>query len=141
MIFTREATREDFYALLGFRPAGFRIAYVAIDGAEPFALAGIMRDPAYVGTLLEEEGPWIAVFEARRPLPKILAARIVVELRRGIVAMGEEVLVQCDDAFPSAERFCAALGFRPTDKTSTCWKDPKRKLRMWKWQPLAQSSG
>lgn len=140
MIHTREAVREDFYAMMGFRPAGFRIAYVAIDGNEPIALAGLMRDPSYVGTFLEEEGPWVAVFETRRPLPPILAARIIAALRHGIRALGEEIWVQCDDSFPSAERFCKTLGFTPTDKTSISWKDPKRKLRMWRWQPLAQLS-
>lgn len=134
MISTREAVDADFRAMLGFRPAGIRLAYVAVDGERPIAVAGVMRDPAYVGSILEEEGRWIAFFETQEELPFSLAARIVVQLGRGLQQMQEEVWVQCDNSHATAERFCRMLGFQPTDQFSACWRDPKRKLRMWKWQ-------
>lgn len=130
----RDATPDDLRAMLGYAPRGLRLAMMAFDGREPIGLVGIIREPSYVGSILEDEGRWIGFFELKKNISDI-GLRAIRGIAYRLRELREEIWVQCDDTHPTAERFCTILGFRPTDQFCASWRDPSRKLRMWKWQP------
>ena len=136
MIEIRDATPDEIRGLLGFVPGGIKLAITAIKDGKPIGLCGVIRDPAYVGSILEDEGRWIGFFQLNE-LPDNFGFRAIMVMAKRMRELRLPIWVQCDTVYPTAEKLCRALGFQPTDEFCAAWRDPKRKLRMWKWQRSA----
>jgi hypothetical protein len=64
----------------------------------------------------------------------------VKQMRKHLREMTEDVYVQCDNVrFEHAPRLLQILGFKPTDEHRIDQRN-RKPLRVWKWQPSAQSS-
>lgn len=133
MIDIREANEAEVKSFLGFCPRGLRQAFGAFDGDRAIGLCGIIRDPAYVGSILEEEGRWIAFFDTEK-VPMLLGMRFAHSIKHFLRSQEEEIWVYCESRHSTAERFLDVLGFIPTDEIRPNWRNPSEKLRMWKWQ-------
>jgi hypothetical protein len=108
-----------------------------IDG-KPVGISGVMRDPAFHGSIFEEEGPWIGFFQIH-PDVELPGAMIVVAMRQYLKQQREPILIQHDHRFPQAEKLLRILGFHPTHVMRPGLNDPSCMMRTWKWQPPQQS--
>ena len=132
----REATPEEEVAFFGQRDPGMRHLSCAVVDGQPIAMAGVIRDPRYQGSLFEEDGRWIGFLDVREPMTVPWMA--VVAIRRFLLEQTEPVIVQWDDALPTAEPLLRALKFQPTAEFIPDFRQPSRKLRIWLWQPSPQ---
>lgn len=103
-----------------------------IDGVV-VAMAGVIRDPRYHGSIFEEDGRWIG-FLSLAPGAQPLGMRPVLVMRQYLKAQTEDIVVMCDETKPKAERLLTILGFKPTDELQADFRQPSRKLRIWAWQ-------
>lgn len=107
-----------------------------IDGAV-VAMAGVMRDPRYHGSIFEEDGRWIGFLQLA-PGAAPLGPKPVRAMQRYLKTQAEAIIVLCDETQPKAERLLKILGFTPTDHYEADFRLPTRKLRSWTWQPLVR---
>ena len=103
------------------------------DG-EMVALAGILPDPAYSGSILEDEARTIAFFESRRELKPDARLDIVRRLRGALREMGRTVYIQHDSELPNSEKFLRVLGFEPTNEIKRDLRNTGKMLRIWQWR-------
>ena len=126
----------EIRAHVGYRLYGVHSMYGAFRGGEMIGMAGILRDPTYYGSLLEEDGPWIAIFETEA-VSAAVAIRMVKMMARLVRTFPETLLTYCDDRHPTAERLLRIIGFEPTESFRAHWDRTKHRARIWKWpQPL-----
>lgn len=130
----RAPTPEEEMRFLGHRDPCIRELKCAVVDGKVAAMSGVMRDPRYHGTIFEEDGCWIG-FLTVAPGAKLASWPVITAMRRFLKEQTEPVIVQMDDAFPTAPRLLAALGFQPTDETLADFRNPSRKLRIYQWQP------
>lgn len=134
----REMTREEEHKFFGRNdPCLEHLSGAFIDG-ECVAVCGVMRDPRFYGSMFEEDGRWIGFLQLL-PTTKPLGAQAVIEMRRWMQRFTAPIEVQHHDEHPKAEKLLQVLGFKPTDRFEADHRKPSRKLRIWKWQPSAQS--
>jgi hypothetical protein len=130
---TRLATPEEVKAYNGYCPPGMRIVHGAFQGGKPIGMCGIIRDPAYYGSLLEEDGRWFAILDID-PVPKEFGLQVMISIRHFLKSFTEPLWAYCDTSFPTAEKLLTAVGFRPTEEICANWRKPSQKVRVWKWQ-------
>jgi len=134
MITIRHADLAEVKRFAGLVPNGLREVWGAFDGEEMIGICGVMCDPLYAGTWLEDEADLFAFFELSRK-PEDLGLRAVLGIANGLKRYRRPLFVWCDDSFPTAERFLHILGFRPTGRTRGHWRITGRKMRVWmRWQ-------
>lgn len=137
MITIRPAEPQEVKRFLGLIPNGLIEASGAFDGEEMIGICGIIRDPLYAGTWLEDEADLFAFFEMKRK-PEDIGLRAILAMADALKRYSEPLFVWCDDAFPTAEKLLHILGFRPTGQTRGHWREAGRKLRIWmRWLPSA----
>ena len=122
---------KSFY--YGVRIQEVSDVYGAFVDGECIGMSGIMRDPAYFGTLWEEEGRMIGFLDIRANHPG-LGVRAVRAIRSYLCTRNHAIYVQCDtNTVPQAERLLRLLGFSPTEEMETDMRN-KKSVRVWKWQ-------
>ena len=97
------------------------------DG-ELIGVGGILADPLFTDTPMEEVARRIAFLDIRAEAPGI---EVVRHLRTQLAKELEPVWVQHDDQFPQSERLLKMLGFKPTHEMRRDYKNKDRSLRMW----------
>ena len=132
MIEVRSATKEEIRSYLGFLPRGIRFVSAAVRDGEIVAMSGVVRDPLVYGSILEEEGRWIAFLDVTGFDPRE-GVRAVKAIAQRLKSLNDEIWVYCETKHPKAERLLAVLGFQPTDEIRPNWRNYEQKLRMWKW--------
>lgn len=129
----RRATAEDEREFFAHNDPCIRDLYAGIENGNVIAMAGVIRDPRYHGSMLEEMGRWIGFLQlADDVLP--LGARAVHAMRAYLKQQTEDIIVQCEDALPKSERLLRLLGFQPTEEFMPVFRHPERKLRVWLWR-------
>ena len=103
-------------------------------GGEMRALAGILPDPNYQGSFLEEEARTIAFLDVHGELGQAVGLDIVRRLRGALREMGRTVFIQHDDELPNSRKLLAVLGFEPTDEIKADLRRTGKNLRMWRWR-------
>ena len=125
----RTPTHEElkkFYAALTL-PRIECIEGVFQDG-ELIGVGGVMSDPLFIGSPMEEVARRIAFLDIRARAPGL---EVVRHLRAQLAKETGPVWVQHDDQFPQSERLLKALGFKPTHEMRRNYKNKDRCLRMW----------
>lgn len=135
----RPATAEEELAFFGHNDPCIRELKAGIQDGKVVAMSGVIRDPRYHGSLFEEDGRWIGFFQLAPDVSPQLGFQPVLAIRHWLQEQTESVIVQCDDAYPKAEKLLTILGFKPTDEFQADFRQPSRKLRIWIWQHSAQS--
>lgn len=131
MIVIRPATLDEARQFIKVLPNALIEVSGAFDGEEMIGICGVMRDPLYAGTPLEDEADLFAFFELARK-PEDLGLRAVLALAANMKRYSEPLHVWCDDSFPTAERLLHILGFRPTGKFRGHWQIVGRKMQIWR---------
>lgn len=130
----REMTEDEERDFFGRNDPSIRALSGAFVDGKCIAVAGVIRDPLYYGTMFEEDGRWIGFLQlADGTAP--LGPHVVIAMRHFLKKQAEPLIVQCEDFLPKAEKLLAVLGFTPTDRYEADFRMPSRKLRIWKWQP------
>jgi hypothetical protein len=134
-----EQEKREFWGMADGERNDPRIRDVkgAFVNGKMVGVAGVMRHPAFFGSIFEEDGPWIGFLQMDMEA-KVSGAAIVVEMRHYLKTQTEPILIQHDDAFPQAKRLLEILGFRPTHLEARDLRNSSRILRIWKWQPSPQ---
>lgn len=130
----RDATSEDERAFFGANDPTIRDLRCAVIGDTVVAMAGVIRDPRVCGSIFEEDGRWIGFLQLA-PGAAPLGVNAVIAMRRYLESQTEPIIVQWDDAYPTAEKLLRVLGFTPTDEFIPDFRNISRKLRVWLWQP------
>lgn len=130
----REPTPEEERAFFGANDPAIRDLRCAVVGGQVVAMSGVIRDPRYYGTIFEEDGRWVGFLQLA-PDSAPLGVNAVIAMRRYLESQTEPLIVQWDDAYPTAEKLLRVLGFTPTDEFLPDIRNPPRKLRVWSWQP------
>lgn len=130
----REPTPEEEKAFFGNCDPAIRDLKCAVIGGAVVAMAGVIRDPRYYGSIFEEDGRWVGFLQLA-PGAAPLGVNAVIAMRRYLEAQTEPIIVQWDDAYPTAEKLLRVLGFSPTQEFMPDYRDTSRKLRVWQWQP------
>ena len=131
----RRATPEDERAFFAHNDPCIRDLFAGIEDGKVIAMAGVIRDPRYHGSMFEEMGRWIGFLQLADDVPP-LGARAVHAMRAYLKRQTEDIIVQCSDVHPKAERLLTLLGFIPTEEFMPVFRHPERKLRIWQWQSL-----
>ena len=129
----RQATPEEIEAFYPKNPMFPIEAHGAFVDGKPIAMAGILREPLYYGTLVEDLGGLIGFLDVREKTDG-LGANAIRAIRRWLRDRNETITVQCDDGFPGAERLLRLLGFQPTEDKRADEREKGQRLRMWTWQ-------
>jgi hypothetical protein len=130
----REPTPEEEVAFFGYNDPAIRDLRCAVIGSQVVAMAGVIRDPRYYGSIFEEDGRWIGFLQLASDAPK-LGAMAVVAMRHYLKSQTDPIIVQWDDSYPTAEKLLRVLGFIPTEEFMASLRHPSQKLRIWLWQP------
>lgn len=130
----REPTPAEEAAFFGGNDPAIRDLRCATIGGTVVAMAGVIRDPRYYGSVFEEDGRWIGFLQLA-PDAALLGVHAVIAMRRYLETQTEPIIVQWDDAYPTAEKLLRVLGFTPTDEFMPDYRDISKKLRVWLWQP------
>lgn len=129
----RAPTKEEVKDYVGFYPRGIREIFAAFYGGEMVGVCGVLRDPFYYGSILEEEGRWIAFLEISE-MPFQARVQTILNIGRYLRSMREEIWVYCENTtYPDADQLLRRIGFVQTDEVRKNWRNPKEELRMWKW--------
>ena len=131
----RDLTPEEEKAFFGHRDPAIRDMQCAEIDGKVVAVCGVIRDPRYYGSIFEEDGRWIGFFQVAPDAPSV-GAMAVVAMRQYLKRQTEPIIVQWDDAYPTAEKLLRVLGFTPTEEFMPDYRETSRKLRVWTWQPL-----
>ena len=134
----RDATPDEEKAFFGKNDPAIKSLRCAIIDGTVVAMSGLYKDPSYFGSVFEDDGRWIAFLSVSEDAPP-LGWQVVVAMRQFLKTQTEPIIVQQDDAHPTSHRLLTAIGFRRTQKQLSDFRDPKRKLRIWEWQPSPQS--
>ena len=110
-----------------------RDLYAGIVNGKVVAMAGVIRDPRFHGSMFEEMGRWIGFLQVADDVPP-LGAKAVHAMRAYLKRQSEDIIVQCENAFPKAEKLLRILGFKPTEEFMPVFRNPERKLRVWLWR-------
>jgi hypothetical protein len=129
----RAADAGDIKAYFGFRPQGMRVVWGAFCEGRPIGICGIIRDPAYYGSLLEDDGRWIAVLDIDQ-VPPAFGLQVVLDIKRYLANFSDPLWAYCDTTYPTAEKLLHILGFRPTSEICANWRKPTQKVRVWQWR-------
>lgn len=132
----REPTPEEERAFFGTNDPAIRDLRCAVIGGQVAAMCGVIRDPRFYGSIFEEDGRWVGFLQLA-PDAAPLGAMAVVAMRHYLKTQTEPIIVQWDDAYPTAEKLLRVLGFTPTNEFLPDFTNPNspRKLRVWQWQP------
>lgn len=130
----REPTPQEERAFFGANDPSIRDLRCAEVGGQVVAMSGVIRDPRYYGTIFEEDGRWVGFLQLA-PDAAPLGVNAVIAMRRYLETQTEPLIVQWDDAYPTAEKLLRVLGFTQTDEFLPDIRSPPRKLRVWQWQP------
>jgi RimJ/RimL family protein N-acetyltransferase len=114
-------------------PAYEEVRGLFLDG-KLVAVCGVLPDPSYTGTFLDDEAPTIGFFDALPGLEKTIGFDIVRRIRGWLKEQGRTILVQCDDAHPTAEKFLRTLGFKPSGERRRHLQNSDRMLEIWRWE-------
>ena len=128
----REPTAEEaksFYSALALPLTEARFG-LFIDGTLQ-ALAGVLTDPPYIGSPLEDDARRIVFFDIHEEAPLHVGLDITRRIRDWLKARKQTVFAQRDDRHPQSEKFLRALGFRPTAQLRRDLQNSSRMLRMW----------
>lgn len=136
----RPATPEEERAFFAHNDPCIRDLMAGVQDGHVIAMAGVMRDPRYHGSIFEEDGRWIAFLQLAPNIPP-LGFQPVLAMRHYLKQQTEDIIVMCDDTLPKAEKLLSVLGFSPTDKFEADFRQPTRKLRIWLWQHSPQLPG
>ena len=98
------------------------------QGGELIGVGGILADPLFVDTPMEDVSRRIAFLDIRAEAPGL---EVVRHLRGQLAKEIGPIWVQHDDKFPQSERLLRLLGFRPTHEWRRDYKNTDRQLRMW----------
>jgi hypothetical protein len=134
----RDATPEEERAFFGHNDPCMRELKAGVEDGKVIAMSGVMRDPRYHGSIFEEDGRWIGFLQLAPDVPP-LGFQPVLAMRHWLKSQREEIIVQCDDALPKAEKLLGVLGFTRTDEVMADFRRPGVKLRIWTWRPQQQS--
>lgn len=110
MISTRVATKDDLHRWFGHVES----MQVMVDESDRLLCMGLLQR--------RPDGRRFVQFDAEEGLP----TRLVWPIRRWLRTFQGPLYTCCDTHFPTARRFCLALGFRPTEE----WHDGKV---VWQW--------
>jgi len=133
----RDATPQEERAFFGSNDPTIRDLRCAVTGDTVVAMAGVIRDPRFCGSIFEEDGRWIGFLQLA-PDAAPLGVHAVIAMRRYLETQTEPIIVQWDDAYPTAEKLLRVLGFTPTDEFIPDFRNISRKLKVWLWQPSPQ---
>jgi hypothetical protein len=134
----RRVTHDEEVAFLGHADDAIRDLFGGFVDGKPVAMAGVMRDPRYHGSMFEEEGRWIGFLSLAPDVPP-LGAKAVRAMRAYLREQHEDIVVMHDHGHPLAEKLLRVLGFRPTDKFEADFRRPSSRLRIWRWQQSPRS--
>lgn len=135
----RPATEADQLAFYGLVDPSLRELRCAEVSGRVVAMCGLVRDPLFADSILEDDGAWIGFLELA-PDAAPLGWPAVVAMRQFLKTCREKITFQHDAQHPKAERLLTVLGLRPTNQVIMDFRDParKNKLRIWEWQPSPQ---
>lgn len=134
----RPATAAEELAFFGHNDDAVRDLMAGVENGRVIAMAGLMRDPRFHGSIFEEDGRWIGFLQLAPDVPP-LGFQPVLAIRHYLRGCAEDVIVLCDNTLPKAEKLLGVLGFKPTEKFEADFRQPTRKLRVWVWQQRQQS--
>lgn len=100
-------------------------------GDKLVATAGVLPDPRFVGSPIEDVARTIGFLDVRPGIPLFAAMDIVRHLRAWLRQNKRTVWVQHDDQYPHAERMLRALGFQQTQEKQRDFQNTDRQLHMW----------
>lgn len=129
----RPATAEDEREFFAHNDSAIRDLFAGVVDGKVIAMAGVIRDPRFHGSMFEEMGRWIGFLQLADGVPP-LGARAVHVMRSYLKQQTEDIIVQCEDSFPKSERLLRLLGFKPTEELMPVFRQPGRKLRVWIWR-------
>jgi hypothetical protein len=130
----RPATLEEEVAFFGRRDEAVRDLMAGVENGKVIAMAGLCRDPRYYGSIFEDAGRWIGFLQLAPDTPP-LGFQPVLAMRHYLRGQSEDIIVQCDDRMPKAEKLLTVLGFKPTDQ---CTQFSGHKLRIWLYRNRPQ---
>jgi hypothetical protein len=134
----RDATPEEERAFFAHNDPCIRDLKAGIEDGKVVAMAGVIRDPRYHGSMFEEDGRWVGFLQLAPDVPP-LGAKPVLAMRQYLKVQAEDIIVMCDETLPKAERLLKVLGFLPTNELQADFRQPSRKLRIWAWRVSRQS--
>lgn len=106
-------------------------AHVCLADGEPIAVAGIILDPDYYGSWLDDGAKPMAFMDIGENFPKHLGFDAVRRMRDVLVKCPEGIYVQHDHKHPTAEKLLKALGFHPTGEWRRDMQGTGRHLEVW----------
>lgn len=109
--------------------------HVCIFNGKIVATVGILPDPDYGGSWMDEEARPMAFLDVIEPFPKQIATDAVRQLRGTIKRLNRELYVQHDHKFTTAEKLLKALGFQPTGEWRRDMQNTGRLLQIWRRPP------
>lgn len=128
----RLATVEDMRLFWETRilPKAEYVHVCCADG-KPIAMAGIISDPDYTGSWMDDNAKPMAFMDIGKDFPKHLGFDAVRRLRDVLAKRPGDVYVQHDHKFPTAEKLLRALGFHPTGEWRRDMQNTGRHLQVW----------
>lgn len=123
---------KAFYA--GIYYPGIQDAMAAYIDGKVVGIAGVLRDPVYDGTIIEEHGKIIGFIDAE-PEAKCLGVNAILAIRQYLRDRGREICVLCDsNNYPDAPKLLTVLGFKETSEVQRDSRNTKRTMQVWTWQ-------
>jgi hypothetical protein len=107
-------------------------AYVCLADGKPVAVAGVIVDPDYAGSWMDDGAKPMAFMDIGTDFPKHLGFDAVRRMRDVLKKMDRDVFVQHDHKFPTAEKLLKAIGFRPTNEWRRDMQNTGRHLQIWR---------
>jgi hypothetical protein len=114
--------------------------HICMMDGKPVAVAGIIPDPDYTGSWMDDGAKPMAFMDIGKDFPKHLGFDAVRRLRDVLKKYRSDVFVQHDHQFPSAVKLLHALGFRPTGVWRRDMQNTGRHLQIWR-RPAAAITG
>ena len=109
--------------------------HVCLVDGKPVAVAGIIPDPDYAGSWMDDGAKPMAFMDVGKEFPKHLGFDAVRRLRDVLTKRPGEVFVQHDHKFPTAEKLLRAIGFTPTGEWRRDMQGTGRHLQIWRRPP------
>jgi hypothetical protein len=107
-------------------------AYVCTIDGKPVAVAGVLSDPDYTGSWMDDGAKPMAFMDVGKDFPTHLGFDAVRRMRDVLKKMNRDVFVQHDHKFPTAEKLLKALGFVPTGERRRDMQNTGRHLQIWR---------
>ena len=112
--------------------------HVCLVDGKPVAVAGIIPDPDYAGSWMDDGAKPMAFMDVGKEFPKHLGFDAVRRLRDVLTKRKGDVYVQHDHRFPSAEKLLRAIGFKPTGEWRRDMQNTGRHLQVWHRPPTGE---